>query len=66
MSRRAAVGLAMASLVLLTVACLGLGGSTQSLVGEEAPVFAVQYQTKTVTLNDLKGKVIVLIFWSST
>jgi hypothetical protein len=64
MSRRAVLGLALASLVLLTVACLG--GSTKSLVGEPAPAFAVQYRTRTVTLDDLKGNVVVVNFWSST
>ena len=66
MSRRTVVGLAMVSLALLAVACLGLSGTNQSLVGEAAPAFAVQYQTRTVTLDDLKGKVVVVVFWSST
>jgi len=66
MSRRAVVGLAMVSLALLTVSCFGLGGTNKSLVGEPAPAFAVQYQSRTVTLEDLKGKVVVVIFWSST
>ena len=52
MSRRAVVGLAMVSLALLTVACFGLGGTNKSLVGEPAPAFAVQYQSRTVTLED--------------
>jgi len=64
MSRHAVAGLVMVSFVLLTVACLG--GANKSLVGEPAPAFAVQYQTRTVTLDDLKGTVVVVIFWSST
>lgn len=66
MSRRTALSLALPSLALLTMACLSLGGSTSSLVGEPAPAFAVQYQTRTVTLDDLKGTVVLLFFWSST
>jgi len=66
MSRHTIVGLTMVSFALLALACINLGGASKSLVGEPAPAFGVQYQSRTVTLDDLKGKVVVVIFWSST
>ncbi len=66
MSRHTVVGLTMVSFALLALACTNLGGASNPLVGEPAPAFGVQYQSRTVTLDDLKGKVVVLVFWSST
>lgn len=54
-------------LVLLLVAVLAgcYSGSRPPRIGAAAPDFSVQDSTRTVTLHDLRGKVVVLNFWAT-
>jgi thiol-disulfide isomerase/thioredoxin len=40
-------------------------GARPNLVGKTAPEFSVTDEDRTVTLNDFRGKVVVLNFWAS-
>jgi cytochrome c biogenesis protein CcmG, thiol:disulfide interchange protein DsbE len=40
-------------------------GSVPDLVGKPAPDFTVQDSARTVSLRDLRGKVVVLNFWAT-
>ena len=40
-------------------------GSNPNLVGRRAPDFTVQDSDRTVSLHDLRGKVVVLNFWAT-
>jgi hypothetical protein len=66
MSRYSRLWWALASFVLIAVACINLENPTYRLIGEPAPAFGVQFQSRTVTLDDMKGQVVVVVFWSST
>ena len=60
------VGLAIGCAVLMTLACASLGSPSTLPVGESAPNFGVQLGDQTVTLEGLRGRVVVTNFWSST
>ena len=66
MSRHSRLRWALASLVVVALACINLTSPSSRLIGEPAPAFGVQFQSRTVTLDDLSGRVVVVIFWSST
>jgi hypothetical protein len=66
MSRRRVTWLVILFAVLLSLACIGLGVPSTLPVGESAPGFGVQAGSGTLTLDDLRGNVVVTMFWSST
>jgi len=66
MSGHRALWIVLFCLVGATLACIGGGGAGTVPVGETAPAFAVKVSGKTVTLEDLQGKVAIINFWSST
>jgi hypothetical protein len=65
MSRNRVLWIALFCLVSATLACIG-GGTGTLPVGEIAPAFGVKRDGKTVTLEDLQGSVVIIVFWSST
>jgi hypothetical protein len=61
-SRMAWIVAAFVSLIML--ACINTGSSTLP-AGETAPNFGVKLGNDTVMLEDLRGKVVTVVFWSS-
>jgi peroxiredoxin len=52
-----------ASLVLFLTGCYN--SAPPPMIGKPAPQFTVQDSDRTVSLSDLKGKVVVLNFWAT-
>lgn len=55
--------------VFLALALAGMGGCNDQpklrLIGSTAPDFTVQDTDRTVNLRDLRGKIVILNFWTS-
>ena len=66
MSRNRIATLGFAVLGLTLLACASVGGSSTLPAGEIAPNFGIQTGGRTITLRDLRGKVVIVSFWSST
>ena len=64
--RRLVLWLIAVCVAATALACAGLGGSSTFPTGQEAPNFGVQVTGKTKTLEDYRGQVVIVNFWSST
>jgi hypothetical protein len=64
MSRDRALWVALLALAGATLACIGLGSGGLP-AGEQAPNFGVKLGGETLTIEGLRGSVVVLNFWSS-
>jgi len=53
----------MASLALLLIGCYS--SSRPPMIGNPAPQFTVQDSDRKISINDLKGKLVVLNFWAT-
>jgi cytochrome c biogenesis protein CcmG, thiol:disulfide interchange protein DsbE len=51
------------ALILILAGCYS--GSRPTRIGSEAPDFTVKDDTRSVSLHDLKGKIVVLNFWAT-
>jgi hypothetical protein len=66
MLRRRVIWLPVVLSVVAALACIDLGQLGALSAGEGAPNFEIETGDRTVTLEDLKGSVVVVSFWSST
>lgn len=53
-------------LAALTLACISSGGASALPAGEAAPVFGIKQGEETVSLDELRGQVVLVSFWAST
>ena len=60
---RAALVIAVLILPMLICSCIGQQGLA---AGTEAPNFGIKVSGKTVSIQDLRGHVVVVNFWSAT